>query len=496
MSNPKTKSNPAAPPEVHGGWVHKCDVDEYTGRHLPIPTQVVSNEEFIPPPQTRKQKMVEHRLNAMVDRYSKRLGVDRRGFLRTASGMATAFGAMNSVFGKYFEVDEAEMYDPQAAQEANERRDYFIFDIQTHHVAAGRNIPSLLGYRRAARAWNPEMLKSRFQMDDLYLENYIKEIFLDSETDMVVISGFPSPTDNTNILPPDQMVKTRGWINQLTSSQRVISHGLMSPDLGTRNLEAMQVQAEKLKIDAWKGYPGQPLGPRKDGWWLDDEKEAFPVLQYSQKIGIRNICVHKGLPLAGFNVEHCEPKDIYKAALTFPKLNFLVYHSAFKSVEDGLPIAESDFKTTYIPWTSDICAWKKKNPKVNNVYMELGSTFGMMVISHPKLCCYVLGTILDAFGEDHVLWGTDSIWWGSPQWQIQALKRLQMPDDLMKRFGFKPLTPQVKAKIFGLNSARIYRVDPEAKRNAIPSDYIDRLRKLYNAVGNNPSHTQYGWIKA
>src|SRR5262249_7727526 len=152
----------------------------------------------------------------------------------------------------------------------------------------------------------------------------------------VVISGFPSPTDQSNILPPDQMVRTRSWVNRLSNSRRVISHGLMSPDLGTRNTEAMHVQAEKLKIDAWKGYTGQPLGPRKDGWWLDDEKEAYPAFEYSRKMGIRNICIHKGLPLAGFNVEHCNPKDVIKASKDFPDLNFLMYHSGFKSLQDAL----------------------------------------------------------------------------------------------------------------------------------------------------------------
>jgi len=492
MSNPKTTPSAPLEPDVHNGWVRKCDLDDYLGRHLPIPTQVVSNEEFYPPPQTRKQKAVEHHLAEMADRNAKKLGMERRRFLRTACGMATAFAAMNKVFGDYFTVEAAEMFEAAA----DKKSDYFIFDIQTHHVEAGRQIPALLGFRRAARQWNPELKKSDPKMEDLYIENYIKEIFLDSDTDMVVISGFPSPTDQTNILPPDRMVKTRSWINQLTGSKRVISHGLMSPDLGKQNMEAMHVQAEKLKIDAWKGYTGQPLGPGKQGWWMDDEKEAYPTYEYSRKMGIKNICVHKGLPLAGFNVEHCNPKDVVKASKDFPDLNFLLYHSGFKSVEDALPAAEGGFKkTAYVPWVSDLCEWRKKNPHMTNVYMELGSTFGMMVVTHPMLCCHVLGMILDAFGADHVLWGTDSIWWGSPQWQIEALRRLQMPDALVKQFGYKPLTIEVKRQIFGLNAARVYGVDPTAKRNPVPGDYIDGLKKLYKQAANPmPSNTQYGWV--
>jgi uncharacterized protein len=495
MPNPKTAPSGIPYPEPENGWVHKCDVDNHLDRHLPIPTQVVSNEEYFPMPQTRKQAAVEHRMLAMADANAKKLGQKRRDFLRTSCGMATAFAAMNSVFGPYFRVDAAEMLEQSAA--ADTKDDYFVFDVQTHHVAAGLRIPALLGYRRAGAAWNPDLRNRRPQMDDLYIENYIKEVFLDSQTDMVVISGFPSPTDETNILPPDKMVKTRSWINELTSSRRVISHGLMAPDLGTQNLEKMQVQAEKLKIEAWKGYPGQPLGPRHNGWWLDDEKEAYPVFEYSRKIGIKNLCFHKGLPLAGFNIEHCNPKDVIKASQDFPDMNFLIYHSGFKGPQEALPVVEGNFeKTTYVPWVSDLCEARKKNPKMTNVYMELGSTFGLMVISQPKLCCHVLGMILDAYGPDRVLWGTDSIWWGSPQWQIEAMKRITMPQELIDRFGYKPLTREVKAKILGLNGAKVYNVDPSAKRNPIPTDYIDRLRKMYQAVGPKPSNTQYGWVPA
>ncbi|PYX83555.1 MAG: hypothetical protein DMG70_09770 [Acidobacteria bacterium] len=109
----------------------------------------------------------------------------------------------------------------------------------------------------------------------------------------------------------------------------------------------------------------------------------------------------------------------------------------------------------------------------------------------------MLGMMIQAFGDDHVLWATDSIWWGSPQWQIEALRRLEMPPVPMERFGYAPLTSQVKAKIFGRNAARLYGIDPQARRNPVPADYVDRLRKQYKEAGNpTPSNTQYGWVRA
>jgi hypothetical protein len=112
-----SKTTPATrKPEVHDGWVRKHELDDYLDRHLPIPTQVVSNEEFIPPPQTSRQRAVENQLLETGARISKSLGIDRRQFLRTASGMAAGFAAMNTVFGHFFKVDAAELYDVAAAE--------------------------------------------------------------------------------------------------------------------------------------------------------------------------------------------------------------------------------------------------------------------------------------------------------------------------------------------------------------------------------------------
>lgn len=482
---PRPSSNP---------WVRKCDVDDERGIMLPIPTQVVSNEEFLPIPQTKKQREVEHRLTLIAEESAKRLSISRRRFLATSGGMAAAFMAMNSVFGRFFDVEASELTEPQARSE-RWPKGQFIFDVHTHHVAAGRNIPFVVGYRRFAENWNPELRGRQHRMEDLYLANYVKEVFLDSDTTMAVITGLPAPTEEENVLPPVEMIETRAEVNGLARSRRLLAHGLIRPNDGRRDLELMQYQKEKLKVDAWKGYPGQAFSAGDQGWWMDDEKVAYPAYEYSRKVGIRNVCVHKGLPLPGWNVERSSSRDVPKAALDFPDLNFLVYHSAFQGLRESDAAARDNFKTTsYVPWVSDLCEARRKNPKMTNVYMDLGTTFGMTVITHPMLCAHLLGMMIQAFGEDHVLWGTDSIWWGSPQWQIEAFRRLRMPQELMDRFGYKPLTPQVKEKILGLNGARVYGVDVRARMNAIPADYVSKLKKKYRAENPQPSNTQYGWV--
>ena len=78
----------------------------------------------------------------------------------------------------------------------------------------------------------------------------------------------------------------------------------------------------------------------------------------------------------------------------------------------------------------------------------------------PTQAAHVLGKLLAQFGEDNVVWGTDSIWYGSPQDQIEAFRAFQITEEFQERFGYPALTPAIKAKILGATSARLYGVEP------------------------------------
>jgi predicted TIM-barrel fold metal-dependent hydrolase len=155
---------------------------------------------------------------------------------------------------------------------------------------------------------------------------------------------------------------------------------------------------------------------------------------------------------------------------------------------------ETYARTGEIPWTTEFCRMKRAEPTIGNLYMELGSTFGQLVSAQPALCAHLLGEIIDAFGADHVLWGTDSIWYGTPQWQIEAFKRFHIPDELIERRGYRPLTRAVKERIFGLNAARLFGVDVAAKRNELPKDALSRIKMAYQEEGPAPTHRYYGWV--
>jgi predicted TIM-barrel fold metal-dependent hydrolase len=470
----------------------------------PIPTQIVSNEEFLPWPRTRQQTLVEEALAHLSGDACAQLGMSRREFLKTSGGMAAALVAMNSVFGSLFDVLETELFEPAAFAE-RQGDPLFIFDVQTHYVSAGYDPTdaegrrrgavtkeALLGLRRRARetGLNPRLAADRGTLDDLSWQTFVKEVFLDSETSIGLISTPPGPYPQEAVVPPKQMAHIRDEINRLAGSQRMLAHGLATPQLGAADLDFMAMQAEQLKIDAWKCYTGSCPRGFDHGWWMDDEKIAYPMLEQARKLHVKRVCVHKGLPL-GPVPEYNHPKDLIKAAKDFPDIDFLVYHSGMKSAAS---IDEAFEKTGEIPWTTEFCRMKQANPDVRNIYMEIGSTFAQLVTTHPVVCAHFFGQILGAFDVDHVLWGTDSIWYGTPQWQIEAFRRFQMPASLIEQHGYQALTRDIKAKIFGLNAARLFQVDVAAVRNALPKDAVGRLRISYREEGPEPSHKLYGWI--
>ena len=174
----------------------------------------------------------------------------------------------------------------------------------------------------------PDAKSDEQAMELLNRAHYVKEVFGDSDTVMAVISGVPSRDWDKNPLPPDQMVATRKFVNDLAGSRRVLSHGLLRPNLGKPELEEMERQVKELKIEAWKMYTGAELGEK--AWRMDDEKVAYPFWEKTKALGIKNLCVHKGLPLGAFNEEACRPLDLEKAAKDWPDLNFIVYHSGFR----------------------------------------------------------------------------------------------------------------------------------------------------------------------
>jgi predicted TIM-barrel fold metal-dependent hydrolase len=499
-------------------WFSAKDLTKVVPAHQaafrsPVPTQVVSNGEWMPPPQTGEQREVEERIKASADAFGKKLGQGRREFLRTSCGMAAAFIAMNEVFGPMFAVDRAEAQDPAAAAaRAASLARQFIFDDQTHHVHDAYTWKGVLFLREFAagknpegKAWNPALASEPSTLDAYKFDHYIKDVFLDSDTKIALLSGFTTDTPENMALSSDQIVRSRDLVNRLAGSRRMLAHGLFWPGY-PGYLDEMDRLAQQLKIDSWKGYTvGDPLGPSQYPWMLDDDKLAYPAYAKARKHGIKNICIHKGLMPADYqtsfkNWRFAAIDDLGKAAKDWPDLNFIIYHAALRPIFEVKAVAAEFEQTGRLPWISELAEIPQKYG-VSNVYAEIGTSFGSTVVTYPRLAAGMLGILIKNMGADHVVWGSDSVWYGSPQWQIEAFRRLEIPEDMQKKWGFTPLGPamgMIKGAILGYTSAGLYNLDLNARLGAVPLDFNDKLAVLkteYDQEGPARSNAYYGWVR-
>lgn len=499
-------------------WIPKWQRDRQKGVDSPVPTQVVSNEEFIPRPQNDKQKQVEHLTGVLAEDKAKKLGMDRRDFMASSMGMATAFLASNMVYGKHWEVEEIETLEPAATDEKWPKGEYFIFDVQTHFT---NGIP--LKFRNMEFIRNMGF-KLKNDTEAYAFPNFMKELFFDSETSMVVISGVPGKETARNaegtllegkqrgggILPSWLMSSRKKEINDLAGCQRALCQGNCAPNHywdRTANkpdhkalFEQMEQEVKTYGIDSWKWYCHTDPGRSGQGFAMDDEKLTYPFYEQSRKLGLKLFSVHKGYSSQSRTLGHmANPADVEKAALDNPDLTFIIYHSALKHDPSEPEFKQDGFfdpTTGDFAWHDVLMKLKAKNPKMNNVFPEIGSAFGSLAIAHPEMAMHLIGKNVKHYGADHVIWGTDCLWWGSPQWVIDAFKRFQISDALCEKFGYQKLSKDDKAKIFGLNAARLYNVDVNAKRNALSKDIFTKLKAAYHDQGGQRENAAHGWVRA
>ena len=189
--------------------------------HSPVPTRMVSNGEFNPLPQTKQQRQFEERLKDLAGANARRLEMDRRHFLRTSCGMATAFVALNDVFGPIFNVSPAEAAEPAAAAERADRlASQFILDDQVHFVRDDYKVEDILGLAKyAGEHWNPSLLKDSFgaSLDRYKFDNFLKEIYLDSDSKVALLSGAPFDNPQAWFLSNDQMKLAHQTINSIAA---------------------------------------------------------------------------------------------------------------------------------------------------------------------------------------------------------------------------------------------------------------------------------------
>jgi hypothetical protein len=410
----------------------------------------------------------------------------------------------------------------------------------------------------------------------------------------------PGPATNiteslqSEILTGYQTTVARDFINNLAGSRRAFAHAQIYPGVGNLKDPAFgdytQWQIEFCKPDSWKGYNIAPAASAFPGaefaqWRLDDEAIAYPTYavinanrhQLREHPGFFNICIHKGLSATGTQPgganntpDYGNPDDIVKVASDWPQFNWVIYHSCFRpnfyALQalldiDNAPgsmqpttLTDSDGHTVpNIRWSTQfaqIAAGKyvagaeptSTSPasprRLPNVYTELGTTMASMIVTFPTAWAHLIGQQLYYMGSEHIVFGSDSLWYGGPQWQIEALWRFQIPDEIADRWHYPQITEYDKRQILGLNSARLYGLygrnsvavgvpgsayrqgrladfaphlqpgspvdtvmtgvgypTPITPVDLIPNDNFTRLKNLRTDADLGRSNTRFGWMR-
>ncbi len=424
------------------------------GKRLPIKLDSTSNGEFVPIPLDATNRRANQLAQTWASENARRRGVGRRAFMVSACGAAStllAFNAANAASGRtggFFELEEIAAVDPDVAADRLGGRE-FVFDVQGHFV--GQHGLGRTGLGGA--------------------DQFIKDIFMDSDTDMMVLSFIPSRRER-ELLTIQEADETRRIIDKMEGTHRLLIHGRANPNQDG-DLEGMDELAEKWGVSAWKCYT--QWGPDGRGFFLHDEDTGLRMIEKARALGVKNICVHKGLPFGRRSYKHSLASDIGIVAKMFPDVNFLVYHSGF--IVDQ---REGSYEPSRGEGVDELIRSVEENdiPRNSNVYAELGSTW-RYAVRDPDSAAHIIGKLVKHIGEKNVLYGSDCIWYGSPQDQIQAFRTFQISTELQEKHGYPKLTRELRARIFGLNATRPYGVDVDEVLKRARHDVIERHRTEY-----------------
>ena len=452
------------------------------GTRLPIKLDTTSNGEFAPIPLSREEQHGNHLAQQWAGDGAKKKAWSRRRFMVSACGAAStllAFNSANAAIGRtggFYQLSHEAALDEQlAAAELGGQE--FIFDVQGHYVPP--NVATSLRPKCTSEFTPTE----RDYMSCLGADDFIKDVFLDSDTDMMVLSFVPSSRANEP-LTIEEAAATREIVERMEGSHRLLLHGRVNPNQ-EGDVADMDRLAEEFDVSAWKCYT--QWGPDGEGFYLTDEDSGIPFIEKARELGVKNICIHKGIPFGRKSYEHSLCTDIGPIAKMYPDVNFLIYHSGFipGQAEGAYDPDRGEGIDGLIQSVLEAGVAEQ-----GNVYAELGSTWRYLA-RDPDSAAHGIGKLVKHLGADNVLWGTDSIWYGSPQDQIQRFRSFQISDEFQEQHGYPEITPEIRARIFGLNALKPYGISLEEARQRAGSGPMAEIRQAYRQ-NPNPSYLTRG----
>ena len=455
-----------------------------SGEPLPLPSGPVSNGEFVPATETARDRVVNQLIKSSIDESAACLGMDRRRFLQGAgavaaslavfelaacSNTATTRGASSHEAGHGGTFAAPSPQDTEACQQALASNGEFIFDVHTHHVIPSgpwvQNAPETVGL---VLDMLPPDCTDNPRLDCADRATYLHDLFLASDTTVAMLTDVPNSGPSNAPIPFPEALSTQQITDGLVrgGASRLLVENVIAPNVGPlgATLDEMASAVQSGHPAAFKVYTA--WSPSGQGFSLEDPAIGLPTVQHAHDLGVKVFVAHKGLPLVNFDPAFNHPEDIVAVSRQFPDMDFVVYHAAWDPNHVEGPY---DPNATIGIDTLLAALDRHSVPPNDNVWVDLG-TLWRQLLTQPDQAAHALGKLLSRVGQDRVMWGTDAIWYGSPQPQIMAMRAFQISAEYQDLYMYPALTDQLKAAVFGLNAARLFNIDPAATRCGLATD--------------------------
>ena len=324
---------------------------------------------------------------------------------------------------------------------AKNGEEIFVIDGHTHfwdaspanqkNVHGKQFIDCFYGYHNALSPKEELWAKEKFEKysaDDMY-----NDLFVDGPDDMAILQS----TYLTDFYKNGFNTTERNSAMKKKWPERFILNGAFDPRDGERGLDELDELAEKYQLKGVKLYTAEWRGESR-GYKLTD-KMSYKYLERCEKLGIKNIHVHKGPTIIPLDRDAFDVADIDHVATDFQNLNFIVEHCGLPRLDDFCWIAVQE----------------------TNVYGGLAVALPF-IHPRPDYFANVISELLFWLGEDKLLYASDyGIW--TPKWLVERFMAYELPEQIQRDKGVN-LTLEAKKKILGLNAARLYDIDVAAKK--------------------------------
>lgn len=462
-------------------------------RILPSFLRRSSSDEFELPCLSGVERAVRTRCATTAVEAARRLGIPVDGYIASGAGTAAGLHAINWAAGsEYFEVPATALLDQEEARSAlggGRGGGDFVVDVQCHYVASDRfESIGAQGVLQFIRSVAPDRFRELDGATSLRLAEFLRCVFIESETRVALLTAAPG-IGGHNILDNAEISGTRELVDRLADTGRLLHHAIVHPNI-LGELDGLEEVVSRHRPSGFKVYTlyGAAAEGSADrssgGWMLDDDTSGIPFLEKARALGVRVICAHKGL---GGLAPTSSPRDIGPAAAAFPDLNFIVYHSGYEvrngDEEEGVYTEH----TAHLGTNRLVASLRNSGIEPGaNVYAELGSTW-FLLVNRPREAAHVLGKLLNAVGEENILWGTDSPWYGPCQPLIDAFRAFQIPASMQEEFGYRALTSETKARILGGNACKLYGIDTDRVRQRVEKDDLSWIREAVSEARHRGS---------